>query len=79
MQHARAEHIPLWEAERAVFGASHAEVGGYLLGLWGLPLSLVETAVFHHFPAKCQTRELDSLAIVHIADVLEQKAAPGQS
>src|SRR5205807_1922827 len=30
------------DAERKVFGATHAEVGGYLLGLWGLPAAVVE-------------------------------------
>ena len=27
--------FPVFEAERTVFGASHAELGAYLLGLWG--------------------------------------------
>jgi HD-like signal output (HDOD) protein len=30
--------IPLHEAETLVMGASHAEVGAYMLGLWGLPI-----------------------------------------
>jgi HD-like signal output (HDOD) protein len=71
LQRSRDERIPLWEAERAVFGACHAEVGGYLL-------SLVETAVFHHFPGKCRTRNCGALCLVHIANVLEQESLPGQ-
>ncbi|MEO8429502.1 MAG: response regulator, partial [Verrucomicrobiota bacterium] len=33
--------IPLWEVERELFGATHAEAGAYLLGLWGLSIPLV--------------------------------------
>lgn len=69
----RKESLPLAEAERAIFKASHAEVGGYLLGLWGLPISLVETAVFHHCPGKSQAREFSAVTTVHAANVLEQE------
>ena len=43
---AEAEKISLVDAERAVFGVSHAEVGGYLLGLWGLPIAIAEVLCF---------------------------------
>ena len=77
---AKAEGMTLVEAERAVFGASHAEVGGYLLGLWGLPISLVEAAVFHHYPGKCQVKAFTPLTAVHVANVLVQEdAATGNS
>lgn len=69
----KAVGITLVEAERAVFGASHAEVGGYLLGLWGLPISLVEATVFHHFPGKCQVKVFAPLTAVHVANVLVQE------
>jgi HD-like signal output (HDOD) protein len=36
--------------EQDRFGVSHAEVGGYLLGIWGLPYSLVEAVANHHRP-----------------------------
>lgn len=70
---AKEDGITLVEAERAVLGASHAEVGGYLLGLWGLPISLVEAAVFHHFPGKCQVKVFAPLTAVHVANVLVQE------
>lgn len=57
-------------AEDQVFGASHAEVGGYLLGLWGLPVPVVEAIALHHCPEKAEHDELAPLAIVHVADVL---------
>jgi len=72
---ARTEGIALVAAEKAVFGASHAEVGGYLLGLWGLPIPLLEAAVFHHCPGKCQVKAFTPLTTVHVANVLVQEGA----
>ncbi|MDR4505704.1 MAG: response regulator [Candidatus Scalindua sp.] len=40
------------EAEQAVLKTSHAELGAYLLGLWGLPDRIIETIAFHHEPSK---------------------------
>ncbi|GAX60222.1 signal transduction protein [Candidatus Scalindua japonica] len=40
------------EAEYTVMKTSHAELGAYLLGLWGLSGSIVETVTFHHNPSK---------------------------
>ncbi|MFQ5965179.1 MAG: HDOD domain-containing protein [Candidatus Scalinduaceae bacterium] len=38
------------EAEYAVMKTSHAELGAYMLGLWGIPDSIVEIIAFHHNP-----------------------------
>ncbi len=38
----------MWQAENEMFGFNHAEVGGCLLAIWGLPLSLAETVLMHH-------------------------------
>jgi putative nucleotidyltransferase with HDIG domain len=58
------------EAERALFGASHAEVGAYLLGLWGLPDPLVEAVAWHHNPSACPGTSFTPLTAVHVADSL---------
>jgi HD-like signal output (HDOD) protein len=42
--------IPLHEAETEVFGVTHAEVGAFLLGLWGLPFRIVEAVANYHRP-----------------------------
>lgn len=42
--------VDIAQAERDRFGATHAEVGGYLLRLWGLPFSLVDSVTRHHDP-----------------------------
>jgi HD-like signal output (HDOD) protein/CheY-like chemotaxis protein len=66
----------LLEAEQEVFGACHPEIGGYLLGLWGLPIALVESATFHHQPSRCATKTFTPLTAVHVANVFEQETAP---
>jgi putative nucleotidyltransferase with HDIG domain len=70
MVHMREKGIPLCEAERAVLGATHAEVGAYLLGLWGLPESMVEATAFHHCPSKSFGDSFAPLTAVHVANVL---------
>lgn len=62
--------IPLFEAESKVFGATHAGVGAYLLGLWGLPAAIVEAVAFHHTPSQTNLRELSPLTAVHVANAL---------
>jgi HD-like signal output (HDOD) protein len=37
-----------WQIENEVFGTSHAEVGAYLMGLWGIKDSVVEAIALHH-------------------------------
>lgn len=58
------------EAEQQVLGATHAEVGAYLLGLWGLPDQLIEAVAWHHTPSRCPGGSFTALTAVHVADVL---------
>ena len=69
--------ILLWEAEHETFGASHAEVGAYLMGLWGLPDSIVESLAFHHRPSGCVHRRFSPLTAVHVADAFEHEEKAG--
>ena len=50
--------------------AHHAEVGAYLLGLWGFPNSIVEAVAFHHAPSRASEKSLTLSGLVHIADRL---------
>ena len=61
---------PLHEAERERLGVSHAEVGAYLLGVWGLPFSVVEAVAYHHRPGAVEAGDREVLAAVHVADSL---------
>jgi putative nucleotidyltransferase with HDIG domain len=65
-----AENVSAATAERRLFGASHAEVGAYLLGLWGLPDPLVEAVAWHHSPSSCPGSIFTPLTAVHVADTL---------
>jgi len=47
---AAEEDLPLFVAEQRLMGISHAEIGGYLLGLWGLPYPIIEAVTNHHNP-----------------------------
>src|SRR5688572_30352711 len=42
---------PAHQVERELLGVCHAEVGAYLLGVWGLPLPIVEAVAYHHSPS----------------------------
>lgn len=74
---ASSDPRPGFEQERDVFGVSHAEVGAYLLGIWGLPYAIVEAAAYHHAPSQVRQGDRELLAIVHAADALCDVAAEG--
>jgi HD-like signal output (HDOD) protein len=57
-------------AEHQVFGANHADVGGYLIGLWGLPVPIVEAIALHHGPSRASQTAFSPLTSVHAANVL---------
>ena len=73
---ARKQQMPLWAAEKAIFGATHGEIGAHLLTLWGLPPEVVKVAAMHHHPFRDKTRGFTPLTAVHVANVLEYEAAP---
>jgi HD-like signal output (HDOD) protein/CheY-like chemotaxis protein len=56
--------------EREVLGTTHADVGAYLLGLWGLTDAVVEAVAFHENPVDAPTDTLSLPVIVHAADRL---------
>lgn len=61
---------PLPAVERELLGADHAEIGAYLLGVWGVPFSITETVAFHHAPSAVANGDVEVLAAVHIAGAL---------
>jgi putative nucleotidyltransferase with HDIG domain len=65
---ARMNSIPLWRAEHQVFSVTHAEVGAYLLGVWGLPDGIVEAVAYHHHPMDSANKPFCALTAVHAAD-----------
>lgn len=64
---------PLYQQEQEQLGISHAEIGAYLLGLWGLSSRVTEAVAFHHAPSAAPTHELGPLTALHIANVTEMR------
>ena len=62
--------ISISDAECEIFGANHSQVGAYLLGLWGLPVTIVEAVAFHHEPQQSASKAFSPLTAVHIANAL---------
>ncbi len=63
------------EAEYIVMKTSHAELGAYLLGLWGIPDNVVEAVAFHHNPSRLLDDTFimpkkSSLTALHVANAL---------
>jgi HD-like signal output (HDOD) protein len=69
----------MYIAEERLWDVTHAEVGGYLLGLWGLPLPIIEAVANHHAPSRVETNGFDILAATHIADVMVHAELDGQA
>lgn len=71
--HAERTGTSYLDAEREVFGATHADVGTYLLWIWGMSDEVVEAVTYHHSPGSCPDPRLSPLAAVHVANVLSSR------
>lgn len=67
---ARAERRPAFELELEELGVTHAEIGAYLLGLWGLPDPIVDAVAWHHHPPEAAAG-VSPLSFVVGANILE--------
>jgi HD-like signal output (HDOD) protein len=56
------------EVEHQLWGVTHADVGALLLGLWGLPDTIVQAVAYHHKPASEAATDLAKT--VAVADAL---------
>jgi HD-like signal output (HDOD) protein len=70
LEGAAEEKRPLFAVEQDLMGVSHAEMGAYLLGIWGLPCPVVEAVAHHHHPERVPQETLDAVAVVHVANYL---------
>src|SRR5690606_23734246 len=80
------EYHLLWEMHAAnsdelnareieAFGASHAQVGAYLLRLWGLPDEFSRSVEEHHSLERVEVAAFDPLLAVHVAQELHASRA----
>jgi len=72
-------HRSVCEIETSILGLTHAAAGAYLLGLWGLPLSLVEAVAYHHDPRGANEMTFDLPSALAVADTLVSQAIDGES
>ena len=63
-------HCPAFKMEERESGFSHAEIGAYLLGLWGLPYTVVEAVALHHGPNRVPHQNFDTISAVYVANLL---------
>jgi HD-like signal output (HDOD) protein len=73
-----SDRVTVSTAEQEFFGVTHAEVGAYLLGLWGLPAGILKMVSLHHRPHAFESDGLCTTLAVHAADVI-CGAAEGQA
>ena len=57
-------------AEEELLGTSHAEIGAYLLGLWGINSVVVEAIANHHHPTRISHKGLDTSGALYVANLL---------
>jgi len=71
---AKSKRQPLYRIEEELWGITHAEVGAYLLGLWGLPIQVTEAIAYHHTPAAVPHRGFDAISAVYLANLLAHES-----
>ncbi|MEQ8211094.1 MAG: response regulator [Lacipirellulaceae bacterium] len=71
---AEITNLPLEQAELDQFDTSHAEVGGYLAAIWGLPQDILEAIAFHHDPRQHSGNQFSGVTAVHVANCLVNEA-----
>jgi HD-like signal output (HDOD) protein len=68
LEHKRPAH----QFEYELLGTSHAEIGGYLLNLWGLPPATVDAITYHHRLSGpgFEEHKVTLRALIHVANAL---------
>lgn len=62
------ENLPVYTGEQREFGLGHAEVGAYLLGLWGIQPAVLKAVSLHHTPSILRATSFDPVLAIHLAD-----------
>ncbi len=61
---------PLYTSEESLLGVDHGEIGGFLLGRWSLPPTIVQMVASHHSPANSPAAHRNGCWMVHAAEVI---------
>lgn len=57
----------LLEAEKKVFAFCHSDIGAWLAEKWNLPVSVRDSALYHHSPSLAK-KHLKHASVIHVAD-----------
>lgn len=74
--HMHRNNCGQYEAEQEILGTTHAEVGAYLLGLWGISNGIVEAVAHHHNPTRLAHPDSETAAAIYISDLLLHEFEP---
>lgn len=69
----------LREAEQEGSTVSPAQISAYLLGIWGLPLPIVQAVAQHRQPLEHEAQRFGVLGVVHVATALAFDREPDQA
>lgn len=69
--------VPPLQMEYHYLGTSHAEIGAYMLSLWGLPTNVVQAVAYHHHPVKHPAKKVTPTTAVYVANGLATIEKPG--
>ncbi|MBN1844702.1 MAG: HDOD domain-containing protein [Sedimentisphaerales bacterium] len=77
MERSETDHLTSEQAEKEILGNTHAEIGAYLLGLWGFHHEIIDALSYHHRPSEAQRPASVALTAVYAANWLsrEQESA----
>lgn len=64
---AKQDELDIYKAEMQILGTTHAEVGAYLLGLWGIDDDVVASVAYHHNPSNFPNQQFTALTAVYVA------------
>ena len=64
-------NLELHQAELGIFSATHAQIGAYLLALWGVPDNVIRAVELHHSIDKAQLQSFNPVLAIHLAQNLQ--------
>lgn len=76
LQHMKEHNVPLHEAEQAILGFDHTQVGEELMKAWSLPQSHQMATANHHTPKQANEYTLEA-SIVYLANAITEMAEAG--
>jgi len=64
----KQDNMDIFLAEKQIFNTTHAEVGAYMLGLWGIDDDVVTAIAYHHNPSAFPDIKFSALTAVYVAN-----------